>query len=161
MLICKCNVIRSRNCQCGCGGIQPKCSYMSSNKGTLQTKVCVCPWRFWRLGTECVALWSASRYHLRVTCMRRKLLSQERKNHQHASPCTKTTQPVAVCSFLCRSCCFIFMLFIHFFKSFLACLGRPPFAVDLVGSQCKAIPFKDPKSSHDPRPKESRQLLLW
>jgi hypothetical protein len=121
--------------------------YVCSNKGTLQTKVC--PWRFWRLGTECVALWSASRYHLRVTCMRRKLLSQERKNHQHASPCTKTTQPVAVCSFLCRSCCFIFMLFIHFFKSFLACPGRPPFAVDLVGSQCKAIPFKDPKSSHD------------
>ena len=38
---------------------------------------------------------------------------------------------------------------LFFFKSFLACSGLSPFAVDLVGPGAWQAPFKDPKSSHD------------
>ena len=38
---------------------------------------------------------------------------------------------------------------LFFFKSFLACSGLSPFAVDLVGPGAWQARFKDPKSSHD------------
>ena len=44
---------------------------------------------------------------------------------------------------------------LFFFKSFLACSGLSPFAVDLVGPGAWQAPFKDPKSSHDQNSKSA------